>query len=408
MAFDMADEESDDESDGSSTTSSSASSTSSTDSSTTSSSSSSTTSSMSSASSLDTLDVLIEKVVHYGEDIFTTMVDDTIDFDADPLMIDDLTDLNAIEDFRFRKEDLREVVEILKPKFYDLVEHEGDILTCKFGYKVPYETCFLILLYRLSRPRRVRSDMERKFRMRKSRISAVCVTFLDAFYEIAIRYLSDPAIFQHRFGYYASLIEQKTGFLVDRVWGFIDGKLLKTCRPSRFQRLAYSGHKRCHGVKFQNVTTPDGLIALMFGPIPGSRHDSFMLAVSGLLEQLQALMPEGVQLIYSLYGDPAYPQSAWLFGGFPNANPGSPEAAWNTELSRVRIGVEWAFALIANQFKYLNFKESMRIFQVHGVSKYYVVAAFLTNIRSCMYGNEISDYFGASCLSLQEYLDLVQ
>jgi hypothetical protein len=56
----------------------------------------------------------------------------------------------------------------------------------------------------------------------------------------------------------------------------------------------------------------------------GNRHDSHMLTRSGLLPALRNLMPvEMVTLgenIYSLYADPAYPQSAHIFGGFRNPN----------------------------------------------------------------------------------------
>ena len=51
------------------------------------------------------------------------------------------------------------------------------------------------------------------------------------------------------------------------------------------------------------VTTPDGLIISMYGPIEGRRHDATLLAVSGILDQL-ALLPELNGLI--MYGDPAY------------------------------------------------------------------------------------------------------
>ena len=45
-----------------------------------------------------------------------------------------------------------------------------------------------------------------------------------------------------------------------------------------------------HGIKFQSVVTPDGLIALLiallFGHTAGSRHDPFMLSESELLPTL--------------------------------------------------------------------------------------------------------------------------
>jgi hypothetical protein len=62
-----------------------------------------------------------------------------------------------------------------------------------------------------------------------------------------------------------------------------------------------------------------------------------MLAESGLLQQLSQIMPRnqpGIQ-IYSLYGDPAYPQSQYIIGGYCNPPPNSIEAQWNTTMSKV-------------------------------------------------------------------------
>jgi nuclease HARBI1 len=118
--------------------------------------------------------------------------------------------------------------------------------------------------------------------------------------------------FHHQFPVYAEKITAKTGYAAINIWGLIDGMLKKTCRPTYFQKAAYSGHKHCHGLKFQNVTTPDGYLAHLYGPIAGSQHDSYMLSRSDLLPQLHTLMPLGQGTIYSLFGDLAYPMSAYL------------------------------------------------------------------------------------------------
>jgi hypothetical protein len=160
------------------------------------------------------------------------------------------------------------------------------------------------------------------------------------------------------------------------------------------------------------VITPDGLIALLFGPIPGSRHDSFMLAESGLLQQLRQLMPiNGVNgPIFSLYGDPAYPQSHHIFGGFRNPLPGSQEAQWNTTMSKVREAVEWGFKEITMQWSYLDFRSRMKIFQ-SPIAKYYTIAAFLCNLRNCCYGSQTSVYFDChdhnGKLNMDQYISLV-
>ena len=79
--------------------------------------------------------------------------------------------------------------------------------------------------------------------------------------------------------YYAEKINEKSN-LINNVWGFIDGTIRKTCRSTYFQRHAYSGHKRCHGLKFKSVVTPDGLIACLWESMDGNRHDSHMLEES--------------------------------------------------------------------------------------------------------------------------------
>jgi DDE superfamily endonuclease len=60
-----------------------------------------------------------------------------------------------------------------------------------------------------------------------------------------------------------------------------------------YQKASYRGHKCCHGIQFQNVTTPDSFLAHLYGLIAGSCHDSYMLACSNLLPQIHALMLVG-------------------------------------------------------------------------------------------------------------------
>ena len=76
--------------------------------------------------------------------------------------------------------------------------------------------------------------MEAFFGMRRLHICSVIRTFVDALYEFAFRFLNNPALYKPRMQLYASLIQNKIG-IVDNVWGFIDGTLRKTCRPTRHQ-----------------------------------------------------------------------------------------------------------------------------------------------------------------------------
>ena len=90
-------------------------------------------------------------------------------------------------------------------------------------------------------------------------------------------------------------------------------------RPLYHQRSIYTHFKKCHGVKFQSVTVPEGFIASLQGPWPSKIHDAQILCDSGLLEKLEANMPrDGNGVVYVMYGELAYTQSIYLIGGFRN------------------------------------------------------------------------------------------
>jgi hypothetical protein len=143
----------------------------------------------------------------------------------------------------------------------EFVARQVNQVQVKYWYTVPYETGLLMIIYWLSRPHRVQSNMEVKFGRHQAFISAVCGMFIDALYTIVLPYLTNTGLFHHRFPVYAENIAAKTGNAAINVWGFINRTLKKTCWPTYFQKVAYSRHKHCHGIKFQNMTTPDGYLA---------------------------------------------------------------------------------------------------------------------------------------------------
>jgi len=357
----------------------------------------------------DTADLLVETVRLEGTRIWAPKEDPNIDWQRPFLRIADVEDGTSDLEFRFRKNHLQQIADLLWDRMSFFLDGDQNDIVCANRYHCPYETGFLLVLYRLSRPRRLVLDMEKYFCMRKSHMSACIKTFMHAFYQMSTRYFTDVSIWKPRMDLYATLISQKAKCEGIRVWGFIDGTVRKTCRPSRFQRLAYSGHKRCHGIKFQSVVTPDGFIALLFGPIPANRHDSFMLRESRILPDLEELFEGGE--FFSLFGDPAYPQSPILFGGFRGAAPGSDEAKWNKRMSSVREAVEWVFGGVIKKWSYLDFKSSMKLFQFP-VAQYYQTAAFLTNLHNTLYSSQTGAYFhcdipSEGALTLDQYINLV-
>ncbi|XP_048576221.1 uncharacterized protein LOC125557565 [Nematostella vectensis] len=138
---------------------------------------------------------------------------------------------------------------------------------------------------------------------------------------------------------YARLVALK-GAALNNCWGVIDGTVRPICRPGLQQRTMYNGHKRVHAIKFQSVVAPNGLIANLFGPIEGKRHDSAMLHESGLLPLLErhAINTAGQPLC--LYGDPAYPLRAQLQCPFRGRNLHTQQELFNLSMSKVRTAVE--------------------------------------------------------------------
>lgn len=200
---------------------------------------------------------------------------------------------------------------------------------------------------------------------------------------------------------YAEAVHQK-GAPLQNCWGFIDGTVRPICRPGQNQRVMYNGHKRVHALKFQSVVTPNGLIANLYGPVEGKRHDSGMLNMSGLLIKLQQYSVTSTGNILCIYGDPAYPLRPQLQAPFRNRSLTTMEENWNKAMSQVRIAVEWIFGDIINYFKFLDFKKNLKI-RLSAVGMMYTVCAMLHNARCCLYGSTTSNYFNIDPPALDTY-----
>ena len=60
------------------------------------------------------------------------------------------------------------------------------------------------------------------------------------------------------------------------LWGFVDGTFRGVCRPKDEQQIFYSGYKKEHGIKFQGIVLPNGLIGSLDGPYEGRIYDRMM------------------------------------------------------------------------------------------------------------------------------------
>ncbi len=181
------------------------------------------------------------------------------------------------------------------------------------------------------------------------------------------------------------------GAALTNIWGFIDSTLKGVCHPGITQRNLYSGHKRKHGVKYQHIMCLNGLVCHAFGPFLGRRHDVSMYIESGVETDLQHVCDANGQLL-AIYGDGGYMQRDWLQIPFQGANLTHEQKDFNIEISRVCASVEWGFGKVSNQ----------KVFH-QPISTYFLIASLFTNAHTCLYGSEISAYFGLAPPSLEEY-----
>ena len=183
----------------------------------------------------------------------------------------------------------------------------------------------------------------------------------------------------------------------------------------------FSGHKRVHCLKFQvipcmvyihchhnylfmqAVTTPNGLVAHLYGPVEGRRHDAYMLAESGLNRLLCPLTTPNGQP-YVLYGDSAYGINANILSPFRGQQLTQAEHKFNRLMSGVRVSVEWSFGKIAQLFAFLDFKKNQKIL-LQPVGKYYIVRALFANCHTCLYGSLTSQFFNVQPPELEVYLN---
>ena len=184
--------------------------------------------------------------------------------------------------------------------------------------------------------------------------------------------------------------------------GYLDGSNQYISKPHLNQGILYNGHKRKHCVKWQGIMLPNGIMPMPFGPIHGRHHDSYMLDCSQVVRIMRRCCRR-LGTTYQLYGDPAYPQSPWIGGPFRHTHLNAAETQFNALMSSTRISNEWGFGRVKLQWAYLDFENGQKIF-LNDVKKYWPVAQILTNCHTCVYGNQVSDYFDLLPPNLADYL----
>lgn len=153
-------------------------------------------------------------------------------------------------------------------------------------------------------------------------------SFIDGRKHLAQGSIATPMIF-NRLEPYASAISEVTGPSgVADVVTFLDAKLYFINRPGGgLQRVLFDGRKKRHGLRWQALVLPGGILALFSGPYEARMNDLRVYSQSRLdLELVPALTKIGRQ--HLVYTDAGY---FYRIGLCPPHHPSSTPASALTD-----------------------------------------------------------------------------
>ena len=290
-------------------------------------------------------------------------------------------DTECLEYLRFSR---AEIVELIR--HLGLVEWVDSTTKAPGGYARYAEQGLCILLYRLASPGRLKNMMH-VFGVSRSQISSIVNDLAEFLYEKSHKKLlwDYARLLLDQLHTYVKAIDETVEASIE-IWGFIDGTVRPIARPIKEQQQYYSGYKGHHGIKYQSIVTPDGLISSLYGPELGSKSDWKLWQKSGVKQVLQQLfgsqnLPNLPSLLSPpcLYRDPAYALSYRISESYRAGRGGgvTPEQeAFNVVMSKYRIVVEWGFANVLNQFSAGEWKHMQKV-GLSPVSINYIISVLL-------------------------------
>jgi len=277
---------------------------------------------------------------------------------------------------------------------------------------VTQEEALLVFLKRLRTRGSCIIHLENFFGRSMGYLSEVISSVLDflasTWIKWKVEHLDTRVFDNHRFLDYSNCLKRH-GLGLPGVCAFIDGCFHPINRPSasvegqQIQEGFYSGAKKSHGLNFEIISGPDGLILRAAGPVPGRHHDVYLAEATKVRELFQENGPlHGL----SLLGDKAYIGFGTdIIHPFIGAVPGSLEAFINEHISCYRIEVEHDIGGVIEQAGAL--QHPMNI-DTQMPEVWFRAAVLFYNIHSCVYcGNQTAIRFNCPVMSLETYLSLL-
>lgn len=171
----------------------------------------------------------------------------------------DMSEAELKTEFRFGRGEIDLLYEALRVP---------DYFTCVNGTVATGLEGLLMFLKRFTYPCRL-GDMIPRFGRSVPELSLILAEvtdFITRTHGHLLHNMDQPWLQPAKLEMFAQAVKRK-GAALDNCWGFVDGTVRPICRPGENQRIMYYGHKRVHGLKFQSVVAPNGLIANLFGPV---------------------------------------------------------------------------------------------------------------------------------------------
>ena len=227
-----------------------------------------------------------------------------------------------------------------------------------------------------------------------------------------------------RLAEWSDAIDTKCGPFDEEHFGsiclYIDGTFKSCCRPgphsffNDLQRVFYSGYHKNHGLCFQGISAPNGLIIDLWGPSPGRENDLYLFRESNMKNRLDVLFNRANVLQtaagrtpkrFRCYGDSIYIPSTSISRRRRMPPLSAGHVAQNFRVNKGRTSIEWTFGKIVSLFKFVDFKKNLKLGHSKvGVANYYTAAAFLTNFHTCLEGSQTGLEFGCAPPTLSVYM----
>jgi nuclease HARBI1 len=310
---------------------------------------------------------------------------------------------------RFHCDDLR--------KLFEYLRFTNGCITLSNNSKIFSEHLFLFSLHRLAKASTL-EDLSSIFGYESTQLSRAFQWFINHIL-INFSYLIDRSVDQwvDWFPQFAHVVEEKMnsfGVFFNQhqhngVACFIDTTFCKTCRPSgpKIVQQAFYSRKKGHGIKFQAILFPNGIIGEIYGPISGRRNDRLIVRKSTInkrLSQCQAGRP----IHYVCYGDGLYIVKSHIRRRHVGANLSQQQRLQNRTMSRLRIAIEWVFGKMKRLWRIVGSMDNCKIRErgVASVNNIIKVAVFFTNCHTCLYGSLTNSYFNVQPPSLEIYLNI--